>query len=148
MLEQQDGKYKQEILEILKAKAVKPTAVRELVLKIFLKQKHALTSSNIESFMPWGDRVTLFRTLKTFEQRGVIHKVNDGSSSVKYALCSDDCEASSHFDVHPHFHCEKCGKTICLDRQEIELPLLPDGIVVNDYSLVLNGLCSDCAKKQ
>jgi len=148
MSDKTDTKYKQEVLEILTNKGVKPTAVRELVLNVFLNQKHALTSPDIEKFMPWGDRVTLFRTLKTFEQKGIIHKVNDGSSTVKYALCSDGCESSSHFDVHPHFHCEKCGKTICLDKQEIELPLLPEGIVVNDYSLVLNGLCADCTKKE
>lgn len=130
--------------DILNDKNVKPTAVRELVLKVFLENSYALSSSDIEEKLPWGDRVTLFRTLKTFEQKGVIHQINDGSSSVKYALCSDNCEATEHFDIHPHFHCDKCGKTICLEKQELSIPNIPNDIIVNDYSLILNGLCADC----
>jgi len=133
-------------IDILNDKNVKPTAVRELVLDVFLENPYALSSSDIEEKLPWGDRVTLFRTLKTFEQKGVIHQINDGSSSVKYALCADNCEATEHFDIHPHFHCDKCGKTICLEKQEINIPNIPNDIIVNDYSLILKGLCAECLR--
>lgn len=134
-------------LDILNEKNIKPTAVRELVLDVFLECTHALSSSDIESKLPWGDRVTLFRTLKTFEQKGVIHQINDGSSTVKYALCIDNCESTEHFDIHPHFRCDKCGKTICLEKQEIDIPNIPNDIMVSEYSLILNGLCADCLRE-
>ncbi|MCP4177785.1 MAG: transcriptional repressor [bacterium] len=132
------------VLSILKEKKVKATAVRELVLDVFLKHPHALSLSAIEEILPWRDRVTIFRTLKTFEQKGVIHKIKDGSDSVKYALCYENCESYAHFDIHPHFHCEKCGKTICLNKQKINIDDIPDDIIINNYSLILNGLCIDC----
>ena len=132
------------VFTLLKEKKVKPTAVRELVLDVFLKTDYAISLSDVENTLTWSDKVTIYRTLKTFEKNGIIHQINDGSASVKYALCSDNCETNNHIDIHPHFHCEKCGKTICLERQEININNLPNDIVVKDYSLILNGLCSEC----
>jgi Fur family ferric uptake transcriptional regulator len=132
------------VISILSDKKVKATPVRELVLGVFLQNKHALSLSDIENILSWSDRVTIFRTLKTFEKKGVIHQINDGSSSVKYALCAESCEETKHVDIHPHFHCEKCGKTICLDKQEIKIDHIPDNLTINNYSLILNGLCKEC----
>ncbi len=131
-------------LSILEDKKVKPTAVRELVLNVLLKTDYAISLSDIENVLTWSDKVTIYRTLKTFEENGIIHQINDGSSALKYALCSDSCELKNHVDIHPHFHCEKCGKTICLEKQEINITNLPNDIIVKDYSLILNGLCSEC----
>lgn len=133
-----------ELNSILKTKGIKNTAVRELVLNVFLEKKYALGLSDIENILTWSDKVTIFRTLKTFEQKGVIHQVKDGASTIKYALCVDNCEGSEHFDIHPHFHCDKCGKTICLEKQEISIENIPADISVNGYSLILNGLCAEC----
>ncbi len=132
------------VFTILKDKKVKPTAARELVLDVFLKKNFAISLSDIEKVLTWSDKVTIYRTLKTFEKNGIIHQINDGSTSVKYALCSENCEIKNHVDIHPHFHCEKCSKTICLEKQEIKIKNLPKDIVVRDYSLILNGLCSEC----
>jgi Fur family ferric uptake transcriptional regulator len=134
------------ITSILNNKKVTITAVRELVLKIFVKNQYALSLADIENELPWSDRVTLFRTLKTFEQKGVIHQINDGTASVKYALCLTECKASEHLDIHPHFHCENCSKTICLEKQEINIANIPNDIIINSYSLVVKGLCSDCLR--
>jgi len=129
---------------ILNNKKVKATAVRELVLDIFLQNNHALSLSDIENTLSWSDRVTIFRTLKTFEKKGVIHEINDGSNSVKYALCVESCKETKHVDIHPHFHCQKCGKTICLEKQEINIKNIPEEIFIDNYSLILNGLCVEC----
>jgi len=129
---------------ILNDKKVKATAVRELVLDVFLQNQYALSLSDIENILSWSDRVTIFRTLKTFEKKGIIHQINDSSSSVKYALCAESCEETKHVDIHPHFHCQKCGKTICLEKQEINIKTIPDDIIIDNYSLILNGLCGEC----
>jgi len=128
---------------ILNDKNVKPTAVRILVLDVFLQNDFAMSLTEIEAKLPWSDRSSIFRTLKTFESNGVIHKINDGTNSAKYELCSDSCNISEHF-IHPHFHCDKCGKTICLEEQKINIENIPSNITINTYSLVLNGLCSAC----
>lgn len=130
--------------EILEEKKVKITANRELVLDVFLNHQYALSLADLEEILPWGDRATHFRTLKTFEQHGIIHQIKDGSNSTKYALCQDSCGSSQHLDIHPHFHCQKCGKTICLEKQEIQINNLPHGVQVNEYSLIIGGFCADC----
>lgn len=130
--------------QILKDKNVKATANRELVLEVFLVNSHALSLADMENLLPWSDRASLFRTLKTFEKNGIIHQIKDGSNSSKYAICQDSCDSTYHLDVHPHFHCETCGKTICLDKQEIDIENLPEGARVHNYSLIINGLCASC----
>ena len=130
--------------KLLESKGIKITAVRELVAGVFLEKKHALSLFDIENSLPWSDRVTLFRTIKTFEQQGLVHQINDGSSSLKYALCEEECKIKKHFDIHPHFHCDNCNKTICLDPQEIKTTTIPENFIVKDYSLVFNGICDEC----
>jgi len=132
-----------EIIDLLEKKKVKPTAVRILVLDVFFQYDFAISLPEIENKLPWSDRVSIYRTLKTFENADLIHQVNDGSKSAKYALCSEHCEFDNH-SVHPHFHCTKCDKTVCLDEQSIDIKNIPFGFIAKDYSLIINGLCDKC----
>ena len=132
--------------EILKQKNIKITANRLLILKVFLEKEFALSLADIEAELPWADRATIFRTIKTFEQKALLHHIDDGGKAGKYALCSDTCEVSHH-SIHPHFHCEHCGKTICLPVQDVPIPHLPENYKVLSYSLIINGLCDNCAAK-
>jgi len=134
----------EEVIDLLERKNVKPTAVRILVLDVFFQNSFALSLPEIENKLPWSDRVSIYRTLKTFENNDLIHSVNDGSKSIRYALCSEHCSLGHH-SVHPHFHCEKCDKTLCLEEQNIDINSIPEGFVVNNYSLTINGLCANCA---
>jgi len=129
--------------QLLQQKNIKITANRLLVLEVFLQKDFALSLVDIEKELPWADRATLFRTLKTFQEKALIHLIDDGSKAQKYALCSDHCEVGHHH-VHPHFHCNQCGKTICLTEKEIALPELPAGFQVQSISMVINGLCEAC----
>ena len=129
--------------ELLDKKNIKITANRLLILEVFLHNNYALSLTDILEQLPWADKATVFRTLKTFEKNALIHLIDDGGKAVKYALCSDSCEVTHHH-IHPHFHCEKCGKTICLTAQDISIPKLPDSYETHSYSLVISGVCSDC----
>lgn len=60
-------------------KHVKPTAMRELVLKILSEQTNAVSLADIESIFDKADKVTLYRTLKTFEENKLIHSIDDGT---------------------------------------------------------------------
>ena len=129
--------------QLLRQKDIKITANRLLVLNVFIEHEYALSLADIEAELPWADRATIFRSLKTFEQKALIHHIDDGGKAGKYALCSDTCEVSHH-SIHPHFHCENCGKTICLPEQDVPIPDLPGAYKVNSYSLVISGLCDSC----
>ncbi len=131
-------------LELLTAHHLRKTQFRERVLHIFLKFNRALSPKDIEEELLESDRITLYRTLKTFEEKGLIHKAIDGSDRPKYALCSGHCDVHAHHDYHAHFHCESCGRTFCVE--EVQAPELeaPAGFVVEHTYLIINGRCASC----
>ncbi|MDD3323474.1 MAG: transcriptional regulator, partial [Paludibacter sp.] len=53
----------------LTSRNIKPTAMRELVLDILTEQKMAISLSDLEQKFHKSDKVTLYRTLKTFEEK-------------------------------------------------------------------------------
>lgn len=128
---------------ILIAKQVSPTAMRLLVLEFFLKKKSAISLSDVEKGLGHVDRITVYRTLKTFEQKGVLHLVQDGTAS-KYALCAEACTTSKHYDDHLHFSCTSCGETSCLP--EVKVPVIPSpaNYRLNEVSLYGRGVCYPC----
>ena len=75
---------------ILNNRNIKPTSMRELVLKVLSEQKAAISLTDLEQAFEKADRITLYRTLKTFEANKLIHRIDDGSGAIKYALCLED----------------------------------------------------------
>ena len=127
----------------LNQRKIKPTAMRELVLKVLTEQKNAINLSDLEHKFDKVDRVTLYRTLKTFEENKLIHAIDDGTGSVKYALCLDSCECNPA-DLHVHFKCEKCNKTFCLNEVPVPEIILPVGFSLNSINMVVKGKCPGC----
>lgn len=127
----------------LSERNIKPTAMRELVLKVLLEQKYAISLTDLENKFEKADKVTLYRTLKTFEKNKLIHSINDGSGSVKYALCTDTCMCKPE-DLHVHFTCRKCAKTYCLNETPIPEVNLPSGFTLESINMVITGICINC----
>ncbi len=131
---------------ILKANGLRKTEVRKKILDLFLDSKNALSLSAIESSFEKLDRITLYRTLKTFEGKGIIHKAIDGTNHPKYAMCKAQCDEEHHQDNHAHFHCTSCQKTICLNH--LPTPnisnLAKKGYNIQETNLILSGTCPDC----
>ena len=122
---------------------VKPTAVRLLTLKELEKAGHPISSLELESRLDTVDRSSITRTLSLFLKHGLIHPISDGSGSVKYEPCHGDT-THHHTDEHAHFHCEKCGMTVCLEH-EIPEVTLPPGFHAHSASFVITGTCSRCS---
>lgn len=133
-----------EALQILDNHKLRNTKMRRDVLNIFLMHQDALSHSDIEKQLDASDRVTLYRTLKTFEQKGIIHKAIDGGDKLKYAMCSQGCTEHHHIDEHAHFHCQKCERTFCLEDVLTPNVNIPSGYKIESAHLVLNGLCEEC----
>jgi Fur family ferric uptake transcriptional regulator len=129
----------------LKNRNIKPTAMRELVLKVLAEQKTAISLADLENKFERADRSTLYRTLKTFEEKKLIHSINDGSGSVKYALCQDSCECHPE-DLHVHFLCTKCNQTFCLHDVSVPEIIIPAMFKLEDVNIVLKGVCANCKK--
>lgn len=123
---------------------IKPTAVRILVLEKLHNQASAKSVSGLEAQLASAERATLYRTLQTFEQHGLVHHIDDGTGITKYALCDSACSGGEHQDMHVHFHCHTCGSTVCLPDTRIPEFPLPDHYQADQYELVIHGTCGGC----
>lgn len=132
-------------IKILKSNGLSKTEARLKVLELFLESATALSLQKIESSIEKIDRITLYRTLKSFESKGIIHKAVDGTNHPKYAMCESTCTEHHHHDNHAHFHCTNCEKTICLEEVPTpNIPSLPEGLTIKETNLILSGICSTC----
>lgn len=135
----------QKIEYILSTHNLRKTSCREGVLNFFLQKNIALTSGDIELEMGVDfDRVTVYRTIKTFLDKGILHKVLDDSGSSKYALCRESCVHEEHHHQHIHFKCTICGNTTCLNHVHIPLIKLPVGYVLKEADILVQGICPCC----
>lgn len=126
-----------------KEREIKPTAIRELVLKVFMNSKVAVSLADIEQQFDKVDRTTLYRTLKTFEENKLIHSIDDGTGAVKYALCKEACTCNPN-ELHVHFHCNKCSNTFCLSDIPVPNIILPSTFKLESVNMVIKGACSNC----
>ena len=134
-----------QIAEILKKNQLSVTDSRQKILDLFLQTKGALAHADVEKKTgETFDRVTVYRTLQSFVEKGIIHLIPTTDNSIKYALCKDDCEAGHHHDNHVHFICDKCDKTICLDDVIVPGVKLPKGFKPLHAEMVVTGICGDC----
>lgn len=134
-----------QIDEILRKNQLSVTGSRKRILELFLMSNGALAHGDIEKKTGEKfDRVTVYRTLQTFLEKGIIHSIPTPDNSVLYALCKDDCSEGHHHDNHVHFICSVCGKTICLADVTVPEVKLPVGFKPHEYQMVVTGLCKEC----
>lgn len=118
------------------------------MLQLFFENRHALSPSSIETMLNnYFDKVTIYRTLTTFEECGILHRVPSDSGVVHYALCHSNCSQDRHRDEHVHFYCEDCDKTFCLHDTAVPRPTLPLGYEVRDWRFLFSGTCISCNTK-
>lgn len=132
-----------QIESLLTARKITPTPMRLLVLQYLRAQPHAVTLTEIETGLYLADRVTIYRTLKTFDEKGLVHAIDDGSGVQKYALCHDCSE--DHNDLHIHFNCSVCEETFCLPHSKIPDIVLPPGFQKEEVQLTVKGVCDQCS---
>lgn len=130
--------------DLLKSHNLRVTDVRKSCVRSLQKSNSALSNAELEKELHGVDRITLYRTLISFEESGMIHHSIDASGQKKYALCADHCDEHEHHDNHVHFHCNECGETECLDDQVPTDLKLPKGYNVSDIQFNVMGVCANC----
>jgi len=130
---------------ILKKRELKKTPVRHIVLQALIESPSALSQHEIEKkFVQHFDRITLYRTLRLFEEKGVVHRIYNSFGEAKYAICSEGCHEHAHSDHHVHFNCLKCKGTFCINEVHIPSFQLPKGFSPIHYNFSIEGLCKNC----
>jgi Fur family transcriptional regulator, ferric uptake regulator len=130
-------------IQVLKKHNLRNTPFRLQVADVFVNAEAAITLKEIEKKLKDFDRITLYRTLKSFEQQGVIHKIAS-TGEPKYALCQDKCEEDHHHHDHIHFHCDSCAKTFCVDVDSLPGIKLPENYSMKELEIIVKGTCSKC----
>ncbi|QEC52476.1 Fur family ferric uptake transcriptional regulator [Anseongella ginsenosidimutans] len=140
-----DGKKFRELLE---KHHLKKTGQRLDVLNVLFSKKEATSQPTLESLLGQHiNRVTLYRILKTFEEKGIIHRIIDLNGTANYAPCSSACTEHEHHDEHIHFNCTACNKLYCLNDIHIPGFTMPAGFKPEMINMVISGTCRNCNKK-
>ncbi|UYQ92584.1 transcriptional repressor [Chitinophaga horti] len=139
------SKQQERIEQLLRENKLSVTDTRVKMLEMFMQSKAALEHASFEKLNGKAfDRVTIYRTLQTFLDKGIVHKIPTTDTSVRYAMCKSDCKEHEHHDHHVHFQCESCGSTTCLDDTDVPQIALPNGFAVSNVEVVVSGVCKDC----
>jgi len=137
---------KNEVAEILKRNQLSVTDSRRKILDLFRQSNGALAHADIETKTgEHFDRVTIYRTLQTFVEKGIIHTIPTVDNSVLYALCKDQCTEGHHHDNHVHFICDDCGTAYCLENISIPEVKLPAGFKQAQTDVLVSGTCNKCS---
>lgn len=138
------------ITDILHRFELKSTPVRVDVLALMLRTTSAMSHNAItEALGPNAnmDKVTLYRTLNVFTEKGILHRIPTEDRNWLYAVSPDlDSSTHNHSLPHAHFVCDECEKVFCLPVNEpvpvIELPT--PGYVMKSQEIVIHGHCPTC----
>ena len=129
--------------ELLKNKQIRVTDFRLAVLNVFLQSENAVSTETIENALGTYDRITLYRTLKTFINKGLIHEIILPGESKKMALCGTGCSSKDHNHQHMHFHCNDCDEVFCLPLSDNH-NIAPQDFKVDFFEVIANGTCKSC----
>ena len=132
-----------DLKNILKNHNLRITDCRMDILDYFLRNEQTYSFKNLESRFDHYDRVTLYRTLSSFTNNGVLHKIPSDTGVVNYGVCSSTCSPQKHKHNHMHFKCVSCEKVKCLPDEHLPNVSIP-GYDVEEVNMILSGLCPDC----
>lgn len=128
---------------LLKRKKISETPFRKEVLAIFSKYKNAIPLSVIEDELQEYNRITLYRTIKIFKEKGIIHEIALSGIESNYALCQDECDTEMHHHQHIHFKCKNCNKIFCVETDKFPTITLPH-YKIEQLEIQATGLCENC----
>ena len=135
--------------QLLKTNGLKVTKPRLRVLEVISDKKTAIKQPELEKiFGSEIDRVTLYRILSSFEEKGILHKIFDLNGTATYAICSTKCTAHHHHDQHVHFICTICNSVYCLDEITVPKINLPSNFSLHAIAINAMGICESCQNEE
>ena len=130
---------------ILKRAKIKATRIRVAILDLFSHPCKPLSANSIFDSLRQQktDLVTVYRTLTSFENAGIVRRVDLRKDSVYFEL------ACHH---HHHIVCTSCGRTEEFSQCDLDklfdktLQRSKNFNTVTGHSFELFGLCNTCSK--
>ena len=135
-------------LEQIRKAGLRRTKAREWILGILLEADRPLTHQQISAELTAvdSDKVTLYRTLNTLKESGLVHAVQGIGGTLLF--CANPVASVSCPGNHAHFQCRGCGAMQCIEAQKLPRIVMTRGAQVEAKQLVAFGLCPVCAQSR
>jgi Fur family ferric uptake transcriptional regulator len=132
--------------EALRAAGLRRTPARIAVLDRIEALAQPTSHADLSALPDIGalDDITLYRTLATLVEAGLIHRVHGIDGVWRY--CAQPRGLPGCPANHAHFLCETCGGMSCLLTQPIPRVDVPEGAEVHGRHLLVHGRCPKCAR--
>jgi Fur family ferric uptake transcriptional regulator len=132
-------------VRLLEEHDIKPTANRIVVAKALASSMNPQSLSELERKIVTIDKSNVFRALTLFKEHHLVHAIEGSSDGTKYELCHSHSHEHDD-DQHPHFFCEVCQQTYCLEGMEMPALELPEGFETHTANYIIKGVCPHCKK--
>jgi len=134
------------IIATLKSLGIHITRCRIAVFKMFYHHNEALPTSYINKYFSGSiDRISVYRVLKIFIQKGILLRIPNTEGEMRYMLSNDkkDNSAIGKKQV-AYFVCTSCEQMKLLDEPVFDQFKLPENINANHCYFLIEGLCKSC----
>jgi Fur family transcriptional regulator, ferric uptake regulator len=135
--------------QLLQQKGLKRTAAREAILQLLDDAGHPVTHQDIIKTVKgrtYLDRVTVYRTLETLYQKGLLHRIQGIDGTWRFCRHRYDSTGKCGGN-HIHFMCSTCKQMSCLPEQPLPWVAAPAGAVIRSKQLVVHGFCAGCTSR-
>jgi len=134
------------VLARLRAEGHRVTSARRAVIEILAWRAEHLTADQIALALSGTEvhRATVYRTLETFTELGVVARSYTPSGAAAYHIAYQP-----EGDEHYHAHCRTCGTVVVVSAEAVdeivEVLRRTSGFALKPSQSVLVGACADCA---
>lgn len=129
---------------LLHTHGLRVTAARKAIIEILQEGHDPLSIEALLTRLPkkTADQATVYRTLESFMEKGIVRQVVLSPERALYELAGDD---------HHHIVCVRCGRIEhielkdCADFEKEALTASKDFKKIERHTLELYGICKKCA---
>ncbi len=129
----------QDLKTILKSYNIPVTKNRLIILNTFIKANRIISQKDLlNKSHPALSRVSVFRNLNLFTEKGIILRIPGADRINRYVLQEDDKTAYSYFI------CRNCKKVILIKTIAPARVKLPKGYSQQNMMIWISGICKTC----
>ncbi|MGN0195880.1 MAG: Fur family transcriptional regulator [Candidatus Cryptobacteroides sp.] len=132
--------------KLLSDHGIRPTANRLMIASALAGAGRPLSMTELETILETIDKSGIFRALTVFREKRLVHTI-ENSEGIRYEICHSGC-ADHDEDIHAHFYCTRCGRTLCLEKIPVPDIDLPQGFKKSSVNLVVTGICPQCSHEK
>lgn len=126
----------------LRSAGLRRTPARLAVLAAIDALRVPVSHADLAAAVDGLDEITLYRTLHTLGEAGLVHRVFGTDGVWRY--CAQPQDRPGCPGNHPHFLCTQCRKMACLTDQALPRVRVPEGAEVTGRHFVVTGRCVPC----